>query len=216
MDDNTWDLMCKCHDMKLLPIYCKDCECPVCTKCLTSSHLKHNICDTAEYFEKNEGKLMEAMCGEDSLLEEIKCSLGSKRKMLDQWKTKVFDQIIKREAIIAEVREVGNGYKTIVSDAVLKREEHFQESGKILKNISSNLEFKTESERDRIKLLTCYSELMRLRWDIKNKDPMNSTLEDLKSNSRKVIEELFRNLNMESDHTLASDEDGQIEKITFS
>ncbi|XP_062592043.1 RING finger domain and kelch repeat-containing protein DDB_G0271372-like [Saccostrea cucullata] len=214
MDQNTCDLKCPRHDVKLLPIYCEDCECPVCSKCLTTSHLNHNVCDANDYVEKQWDALMAAMNGEGSMLEELRSHLVSQRKILEESKTKLFDEIsVREENIISVVREVGKHYKSIVSDAVVELKKNIQKNEKTLENISNNPKLKTESEIDCIKLLQRYGDLRRLQGEMKNhQDPLNFTFVTGKSISRISIEELFGNFNGEISHIDGSDEDRQIGK----
>lgn len=37
------DLICEIHDCELLPLYCTDCDCPLCGDCVTCDHVGHKI-----------------------------------------------------------------------------------------------------------------------------------------------------------------------------
>lgn len=43
-DDHNLDLLCDVHSCsELLPLYCVDCDCPLCGDCVTRDHVGHKI-----------------------------------------------------------------------------------------------------------------------------------------------------------------------------
>ncbi|XP_061169159.1 uncharacterized protein LOC133178481 [Saccostrea echinata] len=196
-----------------MPIYCEDCECPVCMKCITTSHLQHKIFEASVYVQKRHGDLMASLHGENSLMEKLKNDLICKSKTLEERKIKLVDEISSREeAIVAEVRDIGKHLKKTVYDAVSKWEEKIQKSEKEIENFSEIPDFDTETETNCIKILQCHSELRRLEIEMKLHDPVNVTFETDISLSRKQVEELFGNVVVQHDLCLSSDQDRQIER----
>lgn len=37
------DLIFEIHDCELLPLYCTDCDCPLCGDCVTCDHVGHKV-----------------------------------------------------------------------------------------------------------------------------------------------------------------------------
>lgn len=53
MTGNTnMDLVCEDHDgCELLPLYCMDCDCPLCSYCITRNHVGHTFQYVSEVVE---------------------------------------------------------------------------------------------------------------------------------------------------------------------
>ncbi|XP_062615796.1 uncharacterized protein LOC134277479 [Saccostrea cucullata] len=199
MDQGANYLMCRSHDKKLVPIYCEDCECPVCMKCMTTSHLQHKICDASVYVQKRHGELLASLHGENSMVEKMKNELRSKHKNLQERQIKLIEEISSREeAIIAEVRDIGKHLKETVSDAVSDCEAKIQKSKKEIEKLEVS-EFDTTRETNCIKVLQCYSELRRLGREMKIHEPMTITFETVKSRSRRHVEELLGKIVVQHD-----------------
>ena len=89
---------CIKHEDDLLPMFCRDCNCLMCSDCITTDHVGHNICkisDVAEFHQKKLENVLE--CSDSmSLLE----------KMLQQLQEKQINLAKDTESLICKIFEV--------------------------------------------------------------------------------------------------------------
>lgn len=63
------DLICEVHDCsELLPLYCTDCDCPLCADCVTRDHVGHKVRKVSEVVESQELQLKESLSSDNSIL----------------------------------------------------------------------------------------------------------------------------------------------------
>lgn len=79
----TMTYRCRLHAQELVALLCKDCYCPVCLDCLTTSHAGHTLCKISEVIEDTVNRLNDAIEGKKSSrlsLKKIEENLQNKRE----------------------------------------------------------------------------------------------------------------------------------------
>ncbi|XP_061169160.1 uncharacterized protein LOC133178482 [Saccostrea echinata] len=211
MERNTSMLKCSSHELSLLPIYCEDCECPVCTKCITGCHMKHNLLDVSTYVARQKDELMASSCKD--LSEKLRGELTEKKTNIEERRKQVIEEISRREdAIIAEVKDISADYRNIVDEAALQHKQKIKQIDSDLHNISKMPELKLETESDCIEELHCRSELRRIEREIKDQDSVHITFEAMKGHSKTKLKKVFGTVSVINEVTQSSDDDRTIEK----
>ena len=95
---------CIKHEDDLLPLFCRDCNCLMCSDCITTDHVGHNICkisDVAEFHQKKLEKVLE--CSDSmSLLEKMLQQLQQKQINLAKDTENLICRISEREEEIIQ------------------------------------------------------------------------------------------------------------------
>lgn len=101
------DLVCKIHDCcDLLLIYCADCDCTLCSDCVTRDHVGHTFRKVSEVAESELRQLEESLGRENSILRFIKLLTDAERrqKTLIEHKEKLLRNVVDRaEEVIEKV-----------------------------------------------------------------------------------------------------------------
>lgn len=75
------DLVCEIHDgCDLLPIYCADCDCPLCSDCVTRDHVGHTFRKVLDIAETELRQLEESLSRENSILRLNKLLTDAERR----------------------------------------------------------------------------------------------------------------------------------------
>lgn len=103
------DLMCEVHDgCELLPLYCMDCDCPLCGDCVTRDHVGHQVRKVSEVVETQLCQLKESLGNEHSVLhlQNLLCESKIRQKQLAEHRENLLRNVMDREEeIIEKVRQ---------------------------------------------------------------------------------------------------------------
>ncbi|XP_062567834.1 uncharacterized protein LOC134230076 [Saccostrea cucullata] len=214
MERNISLLKCLSHDMSLLPIYCEDCECSVCTKCITGSHMRHSLLDVSTYVVRQKEELIASINEDCSKIERVRSELSQMKINTEERKNQVIEEISRREdAMIGEVKDISADYRSIVGEAALQHTQKIEQSESALHDISKISELNPETEADCIALLHCRSELRRVEREIKDQGAVHMSFEAMEGPSKTKLKELFGTVSVEvNEVNQSSDEDRTIEK----
>lgn len=163
----TMTYRCRLHAQELVALLCKDCYCPVCLDCLTTSHAGHTLCKISEVIEDTVNRLNDAIEGKKSSrlsLKKIEENLQNKREKLNSLVEDMIKRVTEREDEI--VKEVNNVcQKTIeqIKHLATETEIPMKNDEEILKNIVACDKFQTENDDKFIKCFYFYNELKLLQ-----------------------------------------------------
>ncbi|XP_078315706.1 uncharacterized protein LOC111129754 [Crassostrea virginica] len=88
---------CIKHDSDLLPVFCRDCNRLMCSDCLTTDHVGHNLCKVSDVAEFHQSKLEEILKNSDSM--------SMLEKMLLQLQEKQINLVKDSESLICRISE---------------------------------------------------------------------------------------------------------------
>lgn len=122
------DLVCNVHDgCDLLPIYCADCNCPLCSDCLTHDHVGHKFRKVSEVVKTELQQLEESLSCEKSILRLNKLLSDAQRrqKKLLEHRENLFRNVVDREKEVIESLKL---WKEQMTEKILYRAERQQKS----------------------------------------------------------------------------------------
>lgn len=122
------DLVCEVHDgCDLLPIYCADCDCPLCSDCVTRDHVGHKFRKVSEVAETQLRQLEESLSHENSILRLKKLLTDAERrqKNLLEHRERLLRNVVEREEEIMEKVRV---WREQMTESILKLAEKQQKS----------------------------------------------------------------------------------------
>ena len=95
---------CNKHESDLLPLFCRDCNCLLCSDCVTTDHVTHNFCKVSDVAEIHQNKLEKILKSSDSMswLEEMFKQLQEKQINLAKDTENLICKISKREEEIIQ------------------------------------------------------------------------------------------------------------------
>ena len=88
---------CNKHESDLLPLFCRDCNCLMCSDCVTTDHVTHNFCKVSDVAEFHKNKLEEVLKNSDSM--------SMLEKMLQQLQEKQINLAKDTENLIFRISE---------------------------------------------------------------------------------------------------------------
>lgn len=152
------DLVCDVHDgCDLLPIYCADCDCPLCSDCVTRDHVGHTFRKVSEVAETQLQQLEESLSSENLVLRLSKLLTDAQRrqKTLKEHTENLLQNVVDREE---EVKEKVKLWREQMTEKILNL-AHKQETtlGKDVALLSALLKCKgkridMEIERESIQI----------------------------------------------------------------
>uniref|UniRef100_K1QFJ6 Uncharacterized protein n=1 Tax=Magallana gigas TaxID=29159 RepID=K1QFJ6_MAGGI len=101
----SMELMCEIHDgCELLPLYCMDCDCPICSHCITSNHVGHKFQNVSEVVESKLRQLEESLGNEHAVLRlhELLSDSENRQKQLAEHRENLLRNVVDREEEIIE------------------------------------------------------------------------------------------------------------------
>lgn len=108
VEDLKMSYKCRFHADELLPLLCKDCDCPVCLNCLTTNHVGHKMCKLSECMEDTFNQLNDAIQGKKGArfnLKQIDENLQNNQNRLKRQTEDMVQRVTEREEkIIKEVK----------------------------------------------------------------------------------------------------------------
>lgn len=122
------DLVCNVHDgCDLLPIYCADCNCPLCSDCLTHDHVGHKFRKVSEVVKTELQQLEESLSCENSILRLSKLLSDAQRrqKKLLEHRENLLRNVVDREN---EVIESVKLWREQMTEKILYRADRQQKS----------------------------------------------------------------------------------------
>lgn len=190
----TMTYRCRLHAQELVALLCKDCYCPVCLDCLTTSHAGHTLCKISEVIEDTVNRLNDAIEGKKSSrlsLKKIEENLQNKREKLNSLVEDMIKRVTEREDEI--VKEVNNVcQKTIeqIKHLATETEIPMKNDEEILKNIVACDKFQTENDDKFIKCFYFYNELKLLqdRYIASDQNDVPFSLELRNLSVEKIVE----------------------------
>ena len=95
---------CNKHESDLLPLFCRDCNCLLCSDCVTTDHVTHNFCKVSDVAEIHQNKLEKILKSSDSMswLEEMFKQLQEKQINLAKDTENLIYRISEREEEIIQ------------------------------------------------------------------------------------------------------------------
>lgn len=132
-DITLQDLICEVHDCELLPLYCTDCDCPLCGDCVTCDHVGHKVKNKVyQVVETQYRQLEESLSNVNSVLffRELLNNSESRQKHLRERRESLLRNVVDREKEIIEKAKIcrKNMTRTIVNlanneEKILKRDK---------------------------------------------------------------------------------------------
>ena len=103
----AFDYECASHNRNNCEIYCKDCKKPICTKCVTGEHRKHNFADLEDVVEEKKAEILtDIQEVEATILKEIqdnKIGLNN-----DEYEAAIEAIFAQEDSICETVRDYGS------------------------------------------------------------------------------------------------------------
>lgn len=161
-DTTLWDLVCEVHDCELLPLYCMDCDCPLCGDCVTCDHVGHKVQKVSQVMETQLRQLEESLSNDNSILflRELQNNSESRQKHLRERSESLLRNVVDREKEIIEKANIWreNMTKTIVT--LTNTEEKTLEKDKALASAllvykEKKIDFEIHHECVKIIALNC-------------------------------------------------------------
>lgn len=94
------DLICEIHDCELLPLYCTDCDCPLCGDWVTCDHVGHKVKKkVSQVVETQLRQLEESLSNDNSILflRELLNNSESRQKHLRGRSENLLQNVVDRE-----------------------------------------------------------------------------------------------------------------------
>ncbi|XP_056016879.1 uncharacterized protein LOC130053564 [Ostrea edulis] len=158
--------ICRVHLTDLLPLYCRNCDCPICCVCVVKNHKGHNICNVSECVEKKADELNDAIQQKDSACFDVKLIEENLRKRQEslQFQTEsIIRSVEDREReIVAEVRNVCRQTIERVGNLTTEVEGRIRQDEDVLHRFLNTELFRNVNDDDCIKSVYFYNELKRL------------------------------------------------------
>ncbi|XP_065928448.1 uncharacterized protein [Magallana gigas] len=214
------ELMCEVHDRcELLPLYCMDCDSPLCSYCITSNHVGHKFQNVSEVVETQLRQLEESLGNEHAVLhlQNLLSESEIRQKQLAEHRENLLRNVVDREEEIIEKVKLWREKMTEKIISLTDNEEKMLEkdttlASALLKCKERNLEI----DRESIKIISLNCGLRNLL----NKDTsvhcfefrIGTTNDDLFSLFGKLIDETEE---LSSDICQYEEEEGEEEEDEF-
>lgn len=97
-------LVCEVHDCELLPLYCIDCDFPLCGDCVTRDHVGHKVRKVSEVIETQLRQLEEGLDNENSILflKNLLSDSQRRQKQLAENRENLLRNVLNREEELIE------------------------------------------------------------------------------------------------------------------
>lgn len=165
VQDVKMSYRCRIHADELLPLLCKDCDCPVCLNCLTTNHVGHKMGKLSECMEDTFRQLNDAIQGKECArfnLKQIEENLQNNQNRLKRQTEDMVQRVTEREEkIIEEVKNVCQQKIEQITKLATETEKPMQNDKEILKRFEG-VEFQKQNDEEFIKCLYFYNELKLL------------------------------------------------------
>lgn len=99
------ELICEVHDRcELLPLYCMDCDCPLCGDCVTRDHVGHKVRKVSEVTETHLKQLRESLSANNSVsfLMKLLTNMQNRQKHSAEHNENLLRNVIDTEKEIVE------------------------------------------------------------------------------------------------------------------
>lgn len=147
MSGNTnLDLVCEVHDCELLPLYCMDCDCPLCGDCVTRDHVGHQVRKVSEVIETQVRQLEECLDSDNSVLflKNLLSDAQIRQKELAENRENLLRNVLNREEELIEKAKL---WREKMTDIILTLAEEQRKSlDKDVTITSALLLFKNKSQ----------------------------------------------------------------------
>lgn len=158
--------LCDVHEKDLVPLLCKDCECPVCFECLTTNHAGHTMGKLSEYIDGKIDLVNDVVQKNDSAcfdVKEIEESLQKRRQEVNkQVEEMVWRVTTREEEILTEVKNVCQQTIDQITKLATEIENPMVKDEQLLKSFMSCKLFGKDSDEDCIKCFYFYNKLKML------------------------------------------------------
>lgn len=94
------DLICEIHDCELLPLYCTDCDCPLCGDYVTCDHVGHKVKKKVSQVVETQLRQLEKSLSNDNsilFLRELLNNSESRQKHLRERSESLLRNVVDRE-----------------------------------------------------------------------------------------------------------------------
>lgn len=139
------DLVCGVHEgCDLLPIYCADCDCPLCSDCVTHEHVGHKFRKVSEVAETQLRQLEESLSSEKLVLRlnKLLTDAERRRKNLSEHRERLLQNVVDREEEVVEKVKL---WRMKITEKILNLAEKQQTSlGKDEALLSALLQYKSK------------------------------------------------------------------------
>lgn len=157
---------CHVHEKDLMPLLCKDCKCPVCLDCLTTSHAGHTMGKLLEYIDDKIEQLNGVVLKNDSTCFDLK-KIGENLQKRRQEGKKQVEEMLQRvtateEEIVKEVKNVCQQTIDQITEQATEIENPMVRDEQLLNSILSCNLFRRDSDEDCIKCFYFYNKLEML------------------------------------------------------
>lgn len=157
---------CHVHEKDLMPLLCKDCECPVCFDCLTTNHAGHKMGKLSEYIDDKIDELNDVVQKHDSTCFDVKRIEENIQKRRQEGKKQV-EEMLQRvtateEEIVKEVKNVCQQTIDQITNLAVEIENPMVKDEQLLNSFMSCNLFRKDSDEDCIKCFFFYNKLKML------------------------------------------------------
>lgn len=158
--------LCDVHEKDLMPLLCKDCECPVCLECLTTNHVGHTMGKLSEYIDDKIDLLNDVVQKNDTAcfdLKKIEENLQKRRREVKKQVEEMVQRVTDREEeIVKEVKNVCQQTIDQVTNLATEIDNPMVSEETILNSLKTCILFRKESDDDCIKCFYFYNKLKML------------------------------------------------------
>lgn len=158
--------ICRVHLTDLLPLYCRNCDRPICCVCVVKNHKGHDICNVSECVEKKADELNDAIQQNDSACFDVKLieeNLKKRQESLQSQTESIIGSVEDREReIVTEVRNVCRQTIERIGNLTTEVEGRIRQDEDVLHRFLKIDLFRNVNDDDCIKSVYFYNELKRL------------------------------------------------------
>lgn len=145
VQDVKMSYRCRNHADELLPLLCKDCDCPVCLNCLTTNHVGHKMGKLSECMEDTFRQLNDAIQGKECArfnLKQIEENLQNTQDRLKRQVEEMVHSVTEREGeIMEEVKKVCQKTIEQIKHLATEIENPMKNEEEILNSVMTGEEF---------------------------------------------------------------------------
>lgn len=157
---------CDVHDKDLVPLLCKDCECPVCFECLTTNHVGHSMGKLSECIDDKINQLNDTVQKNDSTCFDLKKIEDNLQKRRQEVKKQVEEMVqrvtVREEEMVKEVKNVCQQTIDRITNLATEIENPMVSEETILNSLKTCILFRKDSDEDCIKCFYFYNKLKML------------------------------------------------------
>lgn len=158
--------LCDVHEKDLVPLLCKDCECPVCFECLTTNHVGHKMGKLSEYIDDEIDLVNDVVQKNDSACFDLKKIEDNLQKRRQEVKKQVEEMVwrvtMREEEMVKEVKNVCQQTIDQMTHLAAGIENPMVKDEQLLKSFMSCKLFGKDSDEDCIKCFYFYNKLKML------------------------------------------------------